>query len=82
MRKLCQACVMLKPEKHLHIPHDKPDVENDIEVCIPCFNRLSLVIANDTKMVISAVGSVILGIQTQSSAYDDYAYDHYGAARF
>lgn len=68
---------MLKPEKRLHIPHDNPDVANEIEVCVPCHNRLSLAIANGTKMVISAVGSVILGIQTRASAYDDRAYDYY-----
>ena len=76
-RNLCQGCVCLKPEKRLHIPHDNPDVANDIEVCEPCFNRLSAAIANDTKLVISAVGPVILGIQTESSVYDDYAYDAY-----
>lgn len=73
---------MLKPEKRLHIPHDNPDVANEIEVCIPCFNRLSEAIAMDTKMVISAAGPVILGIQTRASAYDDFAYNYYGAARF
>ena len=76
-RNLCQGCVCLKPEKTLHIPHDNPDVETEIEVCIPCHDRLSLAIATDTKMVVSAVGSVILGIQTKASAYDDYAYNHY-----
>ena len=77
MRNLCQGCMCIPPEKQLHIPHENAEIEKDIDVCIPCYNRLSEAIANDTKMLMSVVGSVILGIQTKASAYDDYAYDNY-----
>ena len=71
-RNLCQGCVCLAPEKELHIPHDNDNVEKDVEVCVPCYNRISEAIAKDTDMFFSVVGPRILGIRTGSQfrAYD------------
>ena len=65
-RNLCQGCVCLAPEKQLHIPHEHENIEKDVEVCAPCYNRISEAIANDTDMFLSVIGPRILGIRTGS----------------
>ena len=77
LRSLCQGCVCLKPEKTLHIPHEHPEIEKDVEVCIPCYNRIRKAIEEDVKLLLCNVGPQILGIQTRASAYDDCAYNDY-----
>ena len=73
-RNLCQGCVCLKPEKALRIPHDNPDIEKDVEVCVPCYNRISEAIANDTDIEMSVIGPRILGVRTKPSAANPYNY--------
>lgn len=63
MRKLCQGCVMLPPEKQLHVPHGHDTIEKDIWVCTSCYNRISQAIANDTDLDASIVGNRIMGIK-------------------
>ena len=70
MRKLCQGCMCLPPEKVLHIPHQDENIERDIDVCEPCHNRIGEVIAADGMLGISVVGLRILGIKTSLSRYD------------
>ena len=69
MRNLCQGCVMLKPEKSLHIPHEHADIEKDVDLCVPCYNRIRRAVENDTDMEISVIGPRILGIRTTPSTY-------------
>ena len=71
---LCQGCVCLEPEKALRIPHDNPDIEKDVEVCVPCYNRISFAIANDTDIEMSVIGPRILGVRTKPSASNPYNY--------
>lgn len=69
-QNLCQGCVMLKPEKNLHIPHEHPEIEKDVIVCALCYDRISRSIENDTDLEISVIGPRILGIGTKPSAYN------------
>ena len=73
-RNLCQGCVCLKPEKELHIPHDNPDIEKDVEVCAPCYKRISEAIEKDIDMEMSVIGPRILGVRTKPSAANPYNY--------
>lgn len=61
---------MLKPEKHLHLPHDRPDIEHDVELCVPCYDRIRKAIANDIPIEASNIGSRILGMRTNPSTYN------------
>ena len=67
MRNLCQGCVLLKPEKQLHIPHEHNTIEKDIDVCRLCYDRISEAIQNDTDMEMSVIGPRILGVRTKPS---------------
>ncbi len=77
-RRLCQGCVMLTPERHLHIPHQSSTIEKEIYVCAPCHARISEAIETDTDLDISVVGSRILGVRTKTSD----PYSGWEAARF
>ena len=76
---LCQGCVCLPAEKRLHIPQEMTcrgiAIEQDINVCVPCYNRIRKAIDDDVDLLVCPVGNRILGIQTKASAYDEYAYN-------
>ena len=61
---------MLEPEMQLHIPHEYEAIEKDIDVCRPCYDRISEAIQNDTDMEVSVIGPRILGVRTKPSAYN------------
>ena len=69
-RKLCQGCMCLEPEKELHIPHEHEHIEKDVEVCAPCFRRISKVIEANGALYLSVVGHCVLGIKTALSRFD------------
>ena len=72
MRNLCQGCVLLEPEKQLHIPHEHNTIEKDIDVCCLCYDRISTAIQDDTDIEMSVVGSRIMGVRTKSSETYNY----------
>ena len=72
MSNLCQGCVLLPPEKQLHIPHENDTLEKDIDVCRLCYDRISEALQDDTDIDVSVIGSRILGVRTKSSETCDY----------